>query len=105
MRVRSPLRIVRPQTSQLTVSLTPLTVPALRADSGRSLPDYRVSLSADLFSFASRRDHLLGQVAWDLLVALELHRVVGAAAADRAQVGGEVQDLRHRDLGLDLGHR
>ena len=50
-------------------------------------------------------DHLLGDVRRDLLVALELHRVVAAAAGDRAQVGRVVEHLGHRHLGLDLGHR
>ena len=48
---------------------------------------------------------LLGEVRRHLFVALELHLEVGAAAADRAQVGRVVEHLGHRHLGLDLGRR
>src|SRR5437763_336506 len=49
-------------------------------------------------------DDLLGEVAGDLLVAFELHRVLALPAGDRAQVGSVGEHLGHRNLGLDLGH-
>src|SRR5687767_2043500 len=53
----------------------------------------------------ARRDHLLGDVPGDLLVAQELERVVAATAGDRSQVRRVVEHLGHRDLGLDLSER
>jgi transcriptional regulator with XRE-family HTH domain len=51
------------------------------------------SSGTDLSADAADREELHRQVRWDLLVALELEGVVSAAAADRAQVGSEVEDL------------
>lgn len=51
------------------------------------------SSGADGSTDAGRLDELCRQVRWDFLVALELEGVVGAAAADRAEVGGEIEDL------------
>src|SRR4051812_22197976 len=97
--VRSPFRMVRPQTSQVTFSWT-----------GRSSfltsPDDRGPLLRlyGLLLLLGAIDHLLGKMTRDLLVAGELHRVLAPATGDRTQVRRVAQELRHRHLGLDLGH-
>ena len=57
-----------------------------------------------LLLLARLRDDLLGEVRGDLLVAQEVEPVLALAARDRAQVGRVGEHLRHRHLGLDLGH-
>src|SRR4051794_29682371 len=103
--------MVRPQTSQVTLSWTgrssfftdPIIGAVLLADRRRSI----VPISG-LYGFLLLLrlvDPLLRQVPRNLLVARQLHRVLAPPAGDRAQVGRVAQDLRHRDLRLDLGER
>src|ERR671915_1990225 len=61
-------------------------------------------LGSDLLLFARLLDDLLRQVRGNLLVAQELERVFALAAGQRPQVGRVAEHLRHRHLGLDLGH-
>ncbi len=49
-------------------------------------------------------DDLAGEMPGNLLVAQEVHRELALATGDRPQIRGVRQHLRHRDLGLDLGH-
>src|SRR5438270_12375236 len=59
---------------------------------------YSLSLSLGL------GDDLAGQVRGNLLVAQELHRELTLTPGDRPQVGRVGEHLRHRHLGLDVGH-
>src|SRR5581483_2238111 len=91
---RSPRSSVRPHTSQVTASTVVLMS---RVAKRPRLPTERLRLYRLRF-ILRLLDDLLREVRGDLLVALELHRVLALAAGQGPQVGRVGEHLRHRDL-------
>src|SRR4051812_24036475 len=72
------------------------------AGSASRNPAYRVRFAEPrLLRSLDTRDHFLAHVARRLLVAIEMHRVGGAALRARPEVGGVAKHFRERHARID----
>src|SRR5688572_14699908 len=81
-------------------SLSVLVVGRLPAAPTSSNRRSRRSGGPPLLGSLDSRDDLFAHVRGRLLVAIEMHRVSGAALRPRAQVRGVAEHLRQRDAGV-----